>query len=66
MKKPIFVRDLTEEEEARLKQGLRSKDGFDSPAHRALATAIITDPAVVPPEKLAQVELLVGQYVRSV
>jgi len=39
-------------------------DGFDSPAHRALATAIITDPAVVPPEKLAQVELLVGQYVR--
>jgi len=39
-------------------------DGFDSPAHRALATAIITDPAVVPPEKLAQVELLVGQYMR--
>jgi transposase len=29
MKKPIFVRDLTEEEEARLKQGLRSKDGFE-------------------------------------
>ena len=29
MKKPIFVRDLTEEEDARLKQGLRSKDGFE-------------------------------------
>ena len=29
MKKPIFVRDLTDEEEARLKQGLRSKDGFE-------------------------------------
>ena len=40
-------------------------DGFDSPAHRALATAIITDPAVIPPEKLAQVELLVGKYLRK-
>ncbi len=29
MKVPIFVRDLTEEEYARLKQGLRSKDGFE-------------------------------------
>ena len=36
--------------------------GFDSPAHRALATAIITDRRVVPPEKLRQVELLVGKY----
>ncbi|NWG20992.1 MAG: S-methyl-5'-thioadenosine phosphorylase [Chloroflexi bacterium] len=38
-------------------------DGFDAPAHHALATAIITDPAVVPPEKRAQVELLVGAYI---
>ena len=37
-------------------------DGFDSPAHHALAAAIITDPAVVPVEKRAQVELLVGKY----
>jgi transposase len=29
MKTPIFVRDLTEEERERLKQGLRSKDGFE-------------------------------------
>ncbi len=40
-------------------------DGFDSPAHRALATAIITDPAVIPPEKRAQVDLLVGKYLRK-
>ncbi|PMP82932.1 MAG: S-methyl-5'-thioadenosine phosphorylase [Roseiflexus castenholzii] len=40
-------------------------DGFDSPAHHALATAIITDPAVIPAEKLAQVELLVGKYLRK-
>lgn len=37
-------------------------DGFDSPAHHALAAAIITDPTVVPAEKRAQVELLVGKY----
>jgi len=36
--------------------------GFDSPAHQALATAIITDRRVIPPEKLRQVELLVGRY----
>lgn len=36
--------------------------GFDSPAHHALATAIITDRHVIPPEKLRQVELLVGKY----
>jgi transposase len=29
MKTPIYVRDLTEEEQERLKQGLRSKDGFE-------------------------------------
>lgn len=29
MKTPIFVRNLTEEEQVRLKQGLRSKDGFE-------------------------------------
>lgn len=37
-------------------------DGFDSPAHHALATAIITDRDVIPPEKLQQVELLVKRY----
>ncbi len=36
--------------------------GFDSPAHHALASAIITHPSVIPPEKLRQVELLVGKY----
>jgi len=29
MKEPIFVRTLTEEEQARLKRGLRSNDGFE-------------------------------------
>ncbi len=37
-------------------------DGFDSPAHHALATAIITDPRAIPPEKRQQVELLAGKY----
>jgi 5'-methylthioadenosine phosphorylase len=37
-------------------------DGFDSPAHHALATAIVTDRAAIPPEKRRQVELLVGKY----
>jgi 5'-methylthioadenosine phosphorylase len=37
---------------------------LDSPAHHALATSIITDRRFVPPEKLAQVELLVGRYLR--
>lgn len=37
-------------------------NGFDSPAHHALATAIITDPAVIPPAKRQQVELLVSKY----
>ena len=36
--------------------------GFDSPAHHALATSIITDRQVIPAEKLRQVELLVGKY----
>ena len=39
--------------------------GFDSPAHHALATAIITDRSVIPPEKLHQVELLVGRYLSA-
>jgi 5'-methylthioadenosine phosphorylase len=38
-------------------------DGFDSPAHHALATAITTDRAVMPAEKLTQVELLLGKYI---
>jgi 5'-methylthioadenosine phosphorylase len=40
-------------------------DGFDSPAHTALATAILTDRAVIPAEKLEQVRLLVGTYVEG-
>ena len=36
--------------------------GFDSPAHHALATAIITDRRVIPAEKRAQIELLAGKY----
>ena len=36
--------------------------GFDSPAHHALAAAIITDRSVIPPAKLEQVDLLVGKY----
>jgi 5'-methylthioadenosine phosphorylase len=38
--------------------------GFDSPAHHALATAIITDQRVIPPTKLEQVRLLVGKYIQ--
>jgi 5'-methylthioadenosine phosphorylase len=37
-------------------------DGFDSPAHHALATSIITDRKVIPPQKLKQVELLIEKY----
>ncbi|GAB4206867.1 MAG: S-methyl-5'-thioadenosine phosphorylase [Roseiflexaceae bacterium] len=37
-------------------------DSFESPAHSALATAIITDRRVIPPAKLEQVRLLVGKY----
>src|SRR5262249_31341580 len=37
-------------------------DGFDSPAHQALATAIITDRKVIPAEKRKQIELLAGKY----
>jgi 5'-methylthioadenosine phosphorylase len=41
-------------------------DGFDSPAHHALATAITTDRSVMPNEKLKQVELLLGgTYARA-
>jgi len=36
--------------------------GFDSPAHHALATAIITDRKLIPAEKRAQIELLAGKY----
>jgi 5'-methylthioadenosine phosphorylase len=36
--------------------------GFDSPAHHALATAIITDRKVIPAEKRTQIELLAGKY----
>jgi 5'-methylthioadenosine phosphorylase len=43
----------------------RIGDGFDSPSHHALATAIITDRKVVPAEKLKQVELLVGKYLTT-
>jgi 5'-methylthioadenosine phosphorylase len=35
---------------------------LDSPAHHALAAAIITDRRVIPPAKREQVELLVGKY----
>jgi len=37
-------------------------DGFDSPAHHALATAIITDRKAIPAEKRKQIELLAGKY----
>jgi 5'-methylthioadenosine phosphorylase len=37
-------------------------DGFDSPAHHALASAIITDRKVIPAEKRKQVELLASKY----
>ncbi|HEU5098074.1 MAG TPA: S-methyl-5'-thioadenosine phosphorylase [Roseiflexaceae bacterium] len=37
-------------------------DGFDCPAHHALAAAIITDRKVIPAEKRAQIELLAGKY----
>jgi 5'-methylthioadenosine phosphorylase len=36
--------------------------GFDSPAHHALATAIITDRKVIPAAKRAQIEPLAGKY----
>jgi 5'-methylthioadenosine phosphorylase len=37
-------------------------DGFASPAHQALATAIITDPRVIPPATRERVDLLIGKY----
>jgi 5'-methylthioadenosine phosphorylase len=40
-------------------------DGFDSPAHHALATALITDRRAIPAEKLRQVELLIGRYLSA-
>jgi 5'-methylthioadenosine phosphorylase len=39
--------------------------GFESPAHHALATALITDRRVIPDEKLRQVELLIGRYLSA-
>ena len=39
--------------------------GFDSPAHHALATAIITDRKAIPAEKRTQIELLAGKYLTS-
>ncbi len=38
--------------------------GFDSPAHHALATAIITDRAAIAPAKRQQVALLVEKYLK--
>jgi len=37
-------------------------DGFDSPAHNALATAIFTDPKAIPPARVEQLKLLIGKY----
>ncbi len=37
-------------------------DGFESPAHRALATAIVTDRKYIPEATLERVKLLVGKY----
>lgn len=37
-------------------------EGFDSPAHQAMAHAIITDRSLIPPETRQRVELLVGKY----
>lgn len=37
-------------------------DGFDSPAHRALAMAIMTDPSVIPASKRQQLALLLDRY----
>ena len=37
-------------------------DGFESPAHRALATAIVTDRRYIPAATLERVKLLVGKY----
>lgn len=39
----------------------RIGDGFSSPAHHALATAIMTDPKVIPAAKREQVALLLGE-----
>jgi 5'-methylthioadenosine phosphorylase len=37
-------------------------DGVTSPAHSAMANAIITDRKVIPPATKERVELLVGKY----
>jgi 5'-methylthioadenosine phosphorylase len=37
-------------------------DGFDSPAHHALADAIITDRSVIPAATRERLALLIGKY----
>jgi hypothetical protein len=37
-------------------------DGFRSPAHSALANAIMTAPNAIPTERLAQLSLLLDSY----
>lgn len=39
-------------------------EGFDSPAHRALAMAIMTDPAHIPAAKRQQLALLLDKYLK--
>jgi 5'-methylthioadenosine phosphorylase len=39
--------------------------GFDSPAHHALATAIMTDPHVIPAERRTQLALLLDRYLQK-
>jgi 5'-methylthioadenosine phosphorylase len=39
-------------------------EGFDSPAHRALAMAIMTDPAHIPADKRQQLALLLDKYLK--
>jgi hypothetical protein len=42
--------------------GRRSSTSTRSPAHHALAAAIVTDRCAIPPAKREQVDLLVGKY----
>jgi 5'-methylthioadenosine phosphorylase len=39
--------------------------GFESPAHRALAAAIMTNPAVIPAQRRAQLALLLDPYLQK-
>jgi 5'-methylthioadenosine phosphorylase len=36
--------------------------GFDSPAHQALATAIVTDRAAISPAAKTRLQLIAGRY----